>query len=515
MRRRRKLFWAVLAVILAFGGAALRAQDKAEAAKPNAPAEPTEGKPVTDLGTRFQFSERYSLDEAARAQPAIGQYKIGIRETMKVVEERSQTSPSRTEGTVQAIFTERPARVSDIGVVMSTVRHYDTYRQTPNPFPKKGAVPALQGMALYYQPRIGGSPQVLSLTEGRGLREIEYMSVDQEIFMPSLASLLPAQPSRIGDRWTISRTGTWALLNESPGRGAPLLGHLEMVQQVADGADWEAIITIDGKVSLPRGDTTVNARVIFKFAPPPPPDTQGEPTKPATSNALVQARGAITELRMTSVTTTLLSGSSRLRRITTQQLTLGRQFVGTDAPLAIPEPLPTATEENSWLLYDDPDGIFHFRHPQEFQLGPLTNPGDSVELLRGAPKAPDRMEFLIQHKTGDAEADRNNRTPDFHVKLLNESWRQAKQDILPGPMGWLPDAEWAPLKMKVYRINAALRASGAKRDARVYFDEYLVQFARDESLILKSTTVQDPPGPFRSQVEAVLKTFKMGKSTSK
>jgi len=510
MRRNRRLSWGLLTVILVSGGATVRAQQEP------ADSKSVEGQPVADMGTRFQFLERYGLDDMAKPEQAVGQYRVGIRETIKIVEERPQGAPARSDGAVQAIITERPARVSDIGVVQATVRRYDAYRQTPNPASKPSTPRPLEGMTLWYQPRSGSSPLVLSLTEGRGLRELEYMAIGQEIFTPNLVALLPVQPSRIGDRWSISKTGTWALLGETPGRGAPLLGQLEVVQRGAGETEWEAVFIINGRIALPRGETTVNARLRFRFPAPPPPDPQAE-VKPI-EHAIVQARGAMTEVRMTTVTMAPLSSTnSRLRRITTQQLTLARQFTSPEGPLSIPESLPMANEENSWLLYDDPEGLFHFRHPQDFHLGALTNPGDSVELLRGSPAAPDRMEFLIQHKTGDAEADRNNRSPDFHVKLLNESWRQQKQDILRGPTGWMPDADWAPYKMKVYRINAALRPSigAAKRDARVHFDEYVVQFGRDESLILRSTTVQDPPAPFRKQVEAVLKTFRLGPSTSR
>ncbi len=508
---KRSLFWCggLLALVMGLGLPRAHAQTEAPAAKA------AEGRPVADMGTRFQMLERYAIDDASRPG-SVGQYRVGIRGTSKTVIEQPQGAPVQEDAINQTIYTERPARVSEIGAVQATLRRYEAFRQTPSPSIRPSQKPPLEGMSIWYQPHPGGDPLVLSLTDGRGLREFEYLAVHQQIFTPALVALLPVQPSRIGDRWSVSKLGTWALLGESPGRGTALLAQLQVVQQAAEGTDWEAIITITGRVALPDGDTAVNARLAFRFPPPPPPDQEKE-AKPIADHQTVQARGAITELRMTTVVSSLVSeANTRLKRTTTQKLTLARRF-GPQAGeiLAIPEAVPTATEDNSWLLFEDPEENFYFRHPQDFQLGPLTNRGDSAELLRGNPKAPDRIEFLLQHKTGDPQADRNNRSPDFHLKLLNETWNQQKQDILRGPSGWLPDADWAPSKMKVFRINAALRSSGgaAKRDARVHFDQYIVQFGREESLVVKSTTVQDPPANFRKQVEAILKTFRLGPST--
>ncbi|MHC5541644.1 single-stranded DNA-binding protein [Singulisphaera rosea] len=175
----------------------------------------------------------------------------------------------------------------------------------------------------------------------------------------------------------------------------------------------------------------------------------------------------------------------------------------------------TPTEENSWLTYDDPQGAFHFRHPQDLRLGPQTN-DDMVELLRNRSAAgPDRVVLLRQHRTGDTVADKQNRNPDFLAKTIEERWKS--YDILRGPAGWLPDADWAPSKMKVYRMSLALRGAGAasKRDARIHDDNYLVLFGRDDSIVVESSTIQDPPSPFRAEVEAIIKTVQLGPITTK
>ena len=108
------------------------------------------------------------------------------------------------------------------------------------------------------------------------------------------------------------------------------------------------------------------------------------------------------------------------------------------------------------MAYVDPRRRFHFYHPQSlFDDSP---PGaDSVELVQMRPEGPDVVGIQLQPKTGDVEADRRNLDPDFHRKTLAEIWRQDQQDVLAGANGWLPEADWKPAGMKVYRIEAALR----------------------------------------------------------
>src|SRR5262249_54559992 len=149
--------------------------------------------------------------------------------------------------------------------------------------------------------------------------------------------------------------------------------------------------------------------------------------------------------------------NSRLRKVLTRELILARQLGDQGAPLAIPASPPEATEENSWLTYDDPQGAFHFRYPQDFYT--LRPPDEfSVDLLRRRTGGPDQIEMLRIVKTGDAEADRRNRDPEFHLNDLKAEWQETRYGIIPGPKKWLPDADWAPSRRKVYRAElVALR----------------------------------------------------------
>ena len=50
-----------------------------------------------------------------------------------------------------------------------------------------------------------------------------------------------------------------------------------------------------------------------------------------------------------------------------------------------------------------------------------------------------------------------------------------------GEAKWLPDAEWLPSKMKVFRIEAALRArgTGGAEAPRIFLDRYVVVFTQN------------------------------------
>jgi len=98
--------------------------------------------------------------------------------------------------------------------------------------------------------------------------------------------------------------------------------------------------------------------------------------------------------------------------------------------------------------------------------------------------------------------------------MEEDQWKQKGVTVLPGPSGWLPDADWSPLKRKVYRFELALRSAdstgrGAPNE-RTYLDYYLVQFLRNEVLRVVAMTTRDPHLNFRNQAEQIIKSFDFG-----
>lgn len=460
---------------------------------------------VTDLVTKFRFVEHYEKTDAKAPPGSIGQYRVVTRDTIKVVTEKKQGTPERTEATQETEYRERPAELTGSNEIKSGVREYGAYRITPNPNTKPSRPDPLKGLTIWYQPHEGSDPQVLSLTKGRGLREDEYTIIRREVFLPDLAGLLPTIPSRVGDRWGVSKAASRALVGSS---ALTLAATLQQVRQAAAGPNWEAVIGVTGRspARSNSGAMAVNARVVFSF---PPPESDGKEAEKA--EKIVDARGAVVELRMATSAVSPLPPNGRLRQTVTRELIVDRRIDAPGEALPLPDSPPEANEENSWLSYDDPQGKFHFRFPQEFRPG--RPPDDfSLELVRPRPGGPDTLEFQRVVKTGDAEADRLNRDPEFHLKMLKEEWRQNKYNVIPGPHAWLPEADWAAAKRKVYRAESVLKgpATAGKPELRVHNDLYFVQFGRDESLVVTSNTVQDPATPFRNQVEAILRTFDFG-----
>jgi hypothetical protein len=429
--------------------------------------------------------------------------KVGIVETIKTEIDNPRGAPERKQIVAQTIYTERTAELGPDQSVTAAIRRYDAFRLNPDPGSKPGDPRALEGLKVWYQVQPGVEPLVLSLpnepASPRRLREIEYSIISRQVFVPALSPVLPALPSRIGDRWRIPQKAVRALMGAKTPTNEVVLGNFKALRAAAKGTDLVAIIALTAQT------TPFQAEIQFSFPPPAPPgdDSQG---------STVDARGAITEVRLAQVMATPLPDSDgRLRQTQTRELILARQR-DSQTVLTVPDSRPIPTEANSWLAYVDARRRFHFYHPQTL-LDDSPPGADSVELVHLRPEGPDVVGIQLQPKTGDAEADKRNLDPEFHRKTLAELWRQDQQDVVAGTNGWLPKADWEPLGMKVYRIEAALRLAartGTPTQRRIHLDYYLVLTSRPESLVVNATTVQDPPIEFRKQTEAMIKTFRFG-----
>jgi len=461
---------------------------------------------VADLTLRYRFIERYATTEDLRSPQEIVQWKVGVVETIKTEIDNPRGAPGRRHIVAQTIYTERAAELSPDGAVTAVVRRYDTFRLTPDPGAKPGDPRQLEGLKVWYQVQSGADPLVLSLSDDpsktRRLREIEFSLITQQFFLPALSTVLPAMPSRIGDRWRVPRAAVRTLLGTRSTTNEVVLATFKDLRTAPKGSDnLVAIIGVTAET------TPFQAEIQFTFARPDPrpvDDSQG---------STVDARGAITELRSAQVVKTPLPDSDgRLHETKTRELIVGRQSDKTSAPLIVPDPKPTPTAANSWLAYIDSRRRFHFYHPQSLLDDSL--PGaDSVELVHERPDLPDVIGIQLQPKTGQAKADRDNLDPEHHRKTLVEVWRQNKQDVIGGFITPLPEADWKEAGMKVFRIEAALRDAGSRgttAQRRVHLDYYLVLTGHPESLIVTATTVQDPPIEFRKQAEAIIKTFRFG-----
>jgi hypothetical protein len=513
----------------ALAGLALLGADprgaRAQEPEKTAPRTPAAGSDQP-LSLRYRFAEKYSLAEDANRPELLWQYQVGMDETYRIEIERPQGAPQQQGLRQRTIYTERPARLGRLGDVTDTVRRYDRYE----PLNLDGARQAdpraaslFRDLTLWYRLPPARDPEVISLTPNRPLREPEYEGVLTQLFLPRLKAILPSQPVRVADTWPIARQGVQALLAKSPGVGEIQLdATLAQVDKATQGTELTAIIDVSGKVALKEGDVVVRARISFVFEPPataPAAEPAPVPARAAGVGArrdvgVVEATGYIAKVQMRRLFTTPVEGEPRLQQTVTRDLVLHRRratgLPGAAAAeaLVVPDQPPTADANNSWLVYDDPERRFHFRHPQ--QLADAKDPdGLVLQYVRPEGKA-DTVIIAYVPREADAVHDRKWSDPQAFVKDLQQNATKRGHNVVNGSMGFLPDQDWTPLNRRVYRYEAALKA---ERSGRVYLDAYLVLFSRGDHFVVQAMTDRDDHVEFRNQVERLIRSLELGPST--
>ena len=124
--------------------------------------------------------------------------------------------------------------------------------------------------------------------------------------------------------------------------------------------------------------------------------------------------------------------------------------------------------------------------------------------------------FILKLSPGakDPQADRKFRDVGEFQRTIVAHWAKLKLETLPGPAGWLPQAEWAPLR--VFRKELAVKTTnaqdGGRGAQRIYIDDYLVLSKGNECFQVESWTVRDDHVAFRTQSEGIIKSVHFGKS---
>jgi hypothetical protein len=178
---------------------------------------------------------------------------------------------------------------------------------------------------------------------------------------------------------------------------------------------------------------------------------------------------------------------------------------GIDSALTVPDPMPVADEQNSWLTYEDPAGRFFFRHPQELQQE-LSSP-DEIHITNRHAGGRQVLIIRFEPKEEKSKTGRPSQDPDHYITGFNNAWRKDGIETLPGPSGWLPDADWSPLKRKVYRREVAMLTD----QDRIYDDFYLVLFTTNKVLCVEAMTSEPDHIAFRDRVENLIRGFTLGK----
>jgi hypothetical protein len=501
----------------------------------DAPAADAQGDPapasVEALSARYRFSETYSAaDDPARPE-VVKTYQVGVKLRRRTVTERREGAPAREETSQGVLYTERPAKVDKRGQVVEAIRRYDAVNLglPAGAYPFKP--PLFQGLTIWYERRTAQPPFILSLTDNHPIREPEYLGITGQIFLPQLTSFLPPTPARVGDSWKIPLKAAHFLVSEEPEpENYEMNATLKGVKKESAGPTLTAVIGVLATLKLPiRGSCATNAEIHFAFDPsalPPPPvdstpadkveEPADRPTPAKRSEAgIVEARGRISSVLMAMAATTIIPDSDdRLKQTVTYELQMGRRpLLPKFDPLNIPETRPTPSEANSWLIHDDPVRQFHFRHPQELEIV-LSDP-DTLELVDRSPAGNDV--FVIQFPPGPEDQEGISRfgKTDHFKRDIEASWAARKQQTILGPEGWLPEAEWAPLK--IYRKELAGNTSAipvpGKNTSRIYIDYYLVLGKHNNSLRIDSMTNRDDHVAFRKVAESMIKSIQFGPAT--
>ncbi len=181
--------------------------------------------------------------------------------------------------------------------------------------------------------------------------------------------------------------------------------------------------------------------------------------------------------------------------------------------LVIPETPPVESEANSWLLYDDAEGRFQFRHPQELRLDPRPPDRFTVELATPHPDAgPNSVIIQIPRGTADPQEDLRFRNLEQYRKTVDQFWEKQALDVVRGKEGWLDAEEWKP--RRVFLKELAVKGPSAPEEGetvpRLYVDNYFVLGSGSQCLHLQSTSERNDHVAFRKTIEAMIKSFVFG-----
>jgi hypothetical protein len=490
------------------------------------PAAPAQGAPAAGstqpLSAKYRFIEGYGVAEDLGRPDRLVQYQVGSIETIRSETEKPRGAPDRQEIEYRTIYTERAARLGRLGEVTDAVRRYDSFRAggAAQALPQMAIL--MRGLSLWYHARAGGPAELISLTPNRPIRQLEYETALSQIFFPRLTAVFPPRPVRVADTWTITRAAAQALLGQVKTVGDfQLEATLAQVDKAPQGTAMMAMIDISGILNLEEGEGAVRARLWFLFEPTAmaaaAPSATASPSArsgagaAASDREVVEARGYITKLNMSRRLSKPLDDAGRLQEIGTRELLLQRRRVtaGTAdfVPLAVPEK-PPAEEINSWLLYDDPDGRFHLRHPQELSIEVQEPDALVLQYVHPDGKS-DTVIIGAVPRDADSARDRKSSDPQVFVREVQQNSARYGGELVNGEMGWLPDPVWAPLKRRVYRYEAALKRENAPRH---YLDAYVVQFARGDQFRVQAMTDRDDHLVFRNQAEGVIRSLELGPS---
>ncbi len=413
-------------------------------------------------------------------------------------------------------FVERTGKAGKLGEAPDLIRRYDAVIFKDVVQARALSPPLLQGLTIWYRNRPPLKAEIISLTADRSLREDEFNMIQSDVNLPALTSFFSPVGRRVGETWEILPSAVQAVSGNPPNEeGYEMTGTLKKVSKSADGASLVAEIGVAGHFGVLRDPCAFNASIEFTFVPQGVSIPKAVAKKEQASKT-VEATGSIklallSFVRVADVPET----DGRLKHRVTIELIMERRPLAPQpgergepsAPLEL-QPVPKATEENSWITYDDPLGRFHFRHPQELLLTP-TRLSDlhTLELTDIRPAGNAVVGLVLPENRGNAERDLLFHDAKHFQQVLEREAAKGPDHTTWGTIGWLEDEDWKTRKRKVFRMEGAVR--GDEDAPTVYVDFYLVNEI-NSSRSFKITAWMGREGghlAFRKDVEDIIRSF--------
>lgn len=483
----------------------------------SAPAQPPAATAAQPLSLRYRFVEHYGLAADPTRPDQIVAYQVGARQTVREETENPRGAPDRREITMRTVYTERPGQLGRRGEIVATVRRYDGFRiLSAAPADPRQPVP-LKGLTLWYHPRPGETPELIVLPPERPIREGEFSAIAGEVYFPNLNVLFPPRPARIGDTWKLGATAARMLMTGLASGGVvDIEANLSAVERAGQGNELIATIDLSGPVDFEDGNGEVRARLWFTFQPAVAAEVpaNGRIVAAKPDPELVEARGFSSKFVMSLRHEIPLDENRRLLQTRIGELHMERRRVADPAAstLIVPDHAPPLTPANSWILYDDPEGRFHFQHPQELVVKPIdpTNPSllNPIGLVHFVPNQSADVVLITGIPRDEAVRNRTYSDPAAHLKAMRQEWDRRGYDMILGQQGWLPEEDGAQPRRRVYRIEAALKAEGS----RLYLDDYIVVMGSGEVFSVQARTGRDDHIAFRAQAETLIRSLGGGSS---
>ncbi|MBI1322393.1 hypothetical protein GC170_04305 [bacterium] len=458
--------------------------------------ETTVDEAIKDVSTRYRFREVFSIKNVEPIPGEIAQSRSAFRETLAMTVDSPKGAPIKSERSRQLIYSERPAILGQGGRVDAVVRRFETFRFDPAPqgFELEKNKP-MEGLMVFAM-RAQEGENIISLVPDRQITDLEFNIATSVPSIMNDSELLPTTPLRLGDSWPLSRTAARVLLGRGRVNSTSLMGTLKSVQPSAqDETLMSALVAISGQVVTDKGTCSLNLQYQFEFSTKTSLVESSVGGVNRDGGTILTVQGGLRKLSLAQVEISDLPESQgRLKQVFDRKLVFERQLAGRQEPIELPTAAPTATKENSWLVFVDSSNRIKINHP------PILRPFKEEENLIEFESVSGFKEFVrIDLDGGDIK-------PEGLRKDLEKEWTAEGFEIFAVSENYLKD-DWGD--RRVYRVEAALQATDTGNNQRSQFDAYVIQFPQNMTIVAESVSFSPQPAAFRDMIEEMLKTIEL------